>query len=133
MYPPYKITKQSISLIADISQLLGIKALQISNKYVEIMRREYDKRRKYIVPRLNKMGLKTAMPYGAFYAFANISHLSNNSYKFARELLTKAKVAVVPGTEFGIYGEGYIRFSYATDLKLIKRGLDRIETFLNKY
>ena len=56
-----------------ISQLLGVKALQISNKYVEHMRREYDRRRKYIVPRLNKMGLKTAMPYGAFYAFSNIT------------------------------------------------------------
>ena len=115
-----------------ISQLLGIKAMQISNKYVESMRREYDIRRKYIVKRLNDIGLRTAMPYGAFYAFSNISHLSNNSFKFAHELLTKAKVAVVPGTEFGIYGEGYIRFSYATDLELIKKGLDRIENFLKK-
>jgi aminotransferase len=115
-----------------ISQLLGVKALQISNKYVENMRKEYDRRRKYIVPRLNKMGLRTAMPYGAFYAFANIKHLSDNSYKFAKELLTKAKVAVVPGTEFGTYGEGYIRFSYATDLELIKKGLDRIENYLKK-
>ena len=115
-----------------ISQLLGVKALQISNKYVENMVKEYDRRRKYIVPRLNKMGLKTAMPYGAFYAFANIKHLNNNSYKFARELLTKAKVAVVPGIEFGTYGEGYIRFSYATDLELIKKGLDRIENYLKK-
>lgn len=115
-----------------ISQLLGIKALQISNSYVEKMRREYDRRRRYIVPRLNKMGLRTAMPYGAFYAFSNISHLSNNCYKFAKELLQKAKVAVVPGTEFGTYGEGYIRFSYATDLELIKKGLDRIENYLTK-
>ncbi|MBS3171674.1 pyridoxal phosphate-dependent aminotransferase [Candidatus Woesearchaeota archaeon] len=115
-----------------ISQLLGVKALQISNKYVEHMRREYDRRRKYIVPRLNKMGLKTAMPYGAFYAFSNIKHLSNNSYKFAKEILEKTKVAVVPGTEFGSYGEGYIRFSYATDLNFIKKGLDRIENYLKK-
>ena len=116
-----------------ISQLLGIKALQIPDKYVENMRLEYDKRRKYIVNRLNNLGLKTTMPCGAFYAFSNIKHLSNNSYNFAKELLTKAKVAVVPGTEFGTYGEGYIRFSYATDLKLIKEGLDRIEKFLKRY
>ena len=116
-----------------ISQLLGVKALQIPNKYVENMRLEYDGRRKYIVKRLNDLGLRTTMPYGAFYAFSNIKHLSNNSYNFAKELLTKAKVAVVPGTEFGTYGEGYIRFSYATDLKLIKEGLDRIEKFLKKY
>ncbi len=116
-----------------ISQLLGVKALQISNKYVEKMRLEYDKRRMYIVSRLNKLGLKTSTPYGAFYAFANIKHLSNNSFNFSKELLNKAKVAVIPGTEFGIYGEGYIRFSYATNLKLIKEGLDRIENFLSNY
>src|SRR3989344_851875 len=116
-----------------ISQLLGVKALQIPNKYVENMRLEYDGRRKYIVKRLNDLGLRTTMPYGAFYAFSNIKHLSNNSYNFAKELLTKAKVAVVPGTEFGTYGEGYIRFSYATDLKLIKDGLNRIEKFLKRY
>ena len=115
-----------------ISQLLGIKALQISNNYVEKMRKEYDRRRKYIVPRLNKLGLRTEMPYGAFYAFSNIRQFSNNSYKFAREILDKTKVAIVPGTEFGIYGEGYVRFSYATDLELIKKGLDRIEDYLKK-
>jgi aspartate/methionine/tyrosine aminotransferase len=111
---------------------LGIKALQISNNYIEKMRLEYDKRRKYIVKRLNDLGLKTSIPYGAFYAFSNIKHLSNNSYNFSKALLNKAKVAVVPGTEFGTYGEGYVRFSYATDLKLIKKGLDRIENFLKK-
>jgi len=116
-----------------ISQLLGIKALQISKKYTENMRIEYDRRRRYIVKRLNDLELRTVMPNGAFYAFSNIKHLRNNSFNFSKELLKKAKVAVVPGTEFGIYGEGYIRFSYATDLKLIEKGLDRIENFLKRH
>ena len=114
-----------------ISQRLGIEALKISDRYVNNMNKEYDKRRKYIVNRLNEMDLKTTMPGGTFYAFSNIKKYSNNSSKFADMLLKKAKVAVVPGTEFGRYGEGFVRFSYATDLKLIKKAMDRIEKVLN--
>ncbi|MBI2671982.1 pyridoxal phosphate-dependent aminotransferase [Candidatus Woesearchaeota archaeon] len=115
-----------------LSQLIGIKALSLPQIYIEKMRKEYDRRRKYIVKRLNEIGLKTATPNGAFYAFSNIKPFAQNSYKFANSLLTKQKVAVVPGTEFGKYGEGYIRFSYATDLKLIEKGLDKIEKFLKR-
>ena len=82
-----------------ISQLVGVKALSIANKYIEDMRKEYDRRRKFIVKRLNGIGLQTKMPYGAFYTFSNIKHLSKNSYRFAQELLNKSKVAVVPGAE----------------------------------
>jgi len=115
-----------------ISQLVGIKALQISNKYTNTMKNEYNRRRKYIVKKLNEIGLNTVMPNGAFYAFSNIKHLSKDSYKFARTLLNKAKLAVVPGREFGRYGEGYIRFSYATELSKIKIAMDRLEKFVNK-
>ncbi len=115
-----------------ISQLVGIKALSLSGKYTEMMRREYDKRRKFIVKRLNEIGLLTRMPYGAFYTFSSIKHLSKNSYNFAKDLLNKSRVAVVPGTEFGKFGEGYIRVSYATDLNKIKIAMDRIEKFVNK-
>ena len=73
------------------------------------------------------------MPNGAFYAFSNIKDYSKNSFKFAQLLLKKARVAVVPGTEFGKYGEGYIRCSYATSLPLIKKAMDRLEKFMKKY
>jgi aspartate/methionine/tyrosine aminotransferase len=96
------------------------------------MRKEYDRRRKYIVKRLNEIGLNTIIPNGAFYAFSNIKPFAKSSYKFASDLLNKQKVAVVPGTEFGKYGEGYIRFSYATDIKLIEKGLDKVEKFLRR-
>ena len=97
------------------------------------MVKEYTRRRKLILKRLNELGLPVAKPYGAFYAFPNIKNYSKNSYKFANDLLTKGKVAVIPGTEFGSYGEGYIRCSYATDYKLIEQAMDRMEKFLKKY
>ncbi len=128
-----KVHMYSTICAPTISQLLGIKALSISNKYAEMMIKEYDKRRKLIVKRLNEIGLKTPMPKGAFYAFSNIKHLSKNSLKFSNTLLKKGKLAVVPGSEFGNYGEGYIRFSYAADYNLIKKGMNRLEKFLKKY
>ena len=127
------MTKSShyVTLCApNISQLLGIKALSLPNKYTQDMVNEYDRRRKFIVKRLNEIGLRTGMPYGAFYTFSNITSFSKNSLKFSQDLLKKAKVAVVPGTEFGNHGEGYIRCSYATDIKLIAKAMDRIEKFV---
>ena len=127
------MTKSShyVTLCApNISQLLGVKALSLPNKYTQDMVNEYNRRRKFIVKRLNEIGLRTGMPYGAFYTFSNITSFSKNSLKFSQDLLKKAKVAVVPGTEFGNHGEGYIRCSYATDIKLIAKAMDRIEKFV---
>ena len=113
-----------------ISQLLGIKALSLPNYHISRMVNEYRKRRDLIVRRLNSLGLSTVMPEGAFYAFSNISHLNNNSFAFAKNLLEKAKVAAIPGREFGVHGEGYLRFSYAADIESIKKAMDLIEKFL---
>ena len=115
-----------------LSQLIARKALELPRKYIDSMVKEYDRRRKLIVQRLNEIGLRTKAPHGAFYTFSNISHISNNSLKFADRLLKEAKVAVVPGTEFGKFGEGFIRCSYATDYKLIEKAMDKIEGFLKK-
>lgn len=113
-----------------ISQKLGIKALSLSKKYTQAMVKEYDRRRRVIIPRLNEMGLSTPMPKGAFYGFANVGHINKNSKQFAFELLKKQKVAVVPGIDFGSEGEGYIRCSFATKLPVIMKALDRIEKFV---
>ncbi len=115
-----------------ISQYLGAKALTLPKRYTQMMVNEYGKRRKFIIPRLNEMGLLTPMPKGAFYAFSNIRHFSSDSRKFALQLLQKANVAVVPGTDFGTNGEGYIRFSFATEMKKIELAMERIEKFLRK-
>ncbi|HIH15550.1 MAG: aminotransferase [archaeon GW2011_AR17] len=116
-----------------LSQLLGVRALHLQAKYIEKMRREYDRRRLFLVQRLNEMGLPTVKPEGAFYTFSNISAYNKNSLAFANALLKKEKVAVVPGTEFGSAGEGYIRCSYATEYIKIEKAMHRLERFLKKH
>ncbi|MCH7568605.1 MAG: pyridoxal phosphate-dependent aminotransferase [Nanoarchaeota archaeon] len=116
-----------------VSQLVGIKALTLSDKYIKAMVKEYKRRRDMIVKRLNELDMPTPMPGGAFYAFSNIQNYSKNASKFAKMLLDKAKVAVIPGTEFGLYGEGYVRYSFATDYKNIEKAMSRIERVLGKH
>jgi aminotransferase len=116
-----------------ISQLAAIEALRGSRKYVEKMRKEYDRRRKMLVRKLNQItGFHCLKPEGAFYVFPNISDFKMKSVKFATFLLEKAKVVVIPGTEFGKYGEGYLRLSYATSYEKIEEALDRIEKAVKK-
>mgnify|MGYP001565452408 CR=1 FL=1 len=113
-----------------ISQMMGIKALTLDKKYVNQMVSEYKRRRDMIVPRLNEIGLPTLNPKGAFYTFSDITQYSNNSSKFSFELMNKAKVATIPGTEFGPFGECFIRCSFATEYHKIETALDRMEKFL---
>jgi len=113
-----------------LSQKVGIKALSLPQKYTNVMVKEYAKRRKVIVGRLNDMGLSTPNPKGAFYTFSNIG--KRNSKKFAFDLLKKHKVAVVPGIDFGSNGEGFIRCSFATKLPIIETAMDRLEKFVQR-
>ncbi len=115
-----------------ISQMVGIKALSLNKKHVNLMVEEYKRRRDLIVPRLNEMGMPTKVPQGAFYTFSDISNYSRDSSHFAQKLIKDAKVAVIPGTEFGPFGQGYIRCSFATKYEKIEEALDKIEKFLNK-
>ncbi|MEK6909192.1 MAG: pyridoxal phosphate-dependent aminotransferase [Nanoarchaeota archaeon] len=115
-----------------ISQMMGVKALSLDKKYVNSMVKEYKKRRDLIVPRLNDIGMPTLTPKGAFYTFSNISKYSKNSSLFSHKLMNEAKVAVIPGTEFGPFGEGHIRCSFATEYPKIEQALNRIEEFLRK-
>jgi len=116
-----------------ISQMLGVKALTMGNKYVKTMVEEYDRRRRMIVPRLNEIGIATPMPKGAFYAFGNITPFEKQSKKFCLKMIQKAKVAAVPGIDFGPAGEGHVRFSFATDYNKIQTALERMEKFLHNY
>jgi aminotransferase len=108
------------------SQEGGTAALQGDQTCVEEMRKEYNKRRVYLVDRLNAMGFPTVMPKGAFYAFSNITEYGTSTEVW-KLLLEKAGVATGPGAMFGEYGEGYLRLSYATSLENIKKALDNIE------
>ena len=95
------------------------------------MRKEFEKRRDEAIVRFNAIkGLSCVKPDGAFYLFVNIKELTNDSMKFCSDLLEKEGVALVPGLAFGT--EGYFRFSFATDLDTILKGIARIEKFVNE-
>jgi len=116
-----------------ISQLIAVDALKGPQKYMNNMIADYNKRRLYMYKRLNEMsGMRCIKPHGAFYAFPNIDYFGMNSLKFSEWLLKKAKVAVMPGTEFGLEGEGFIRCSYATSFDKIKTALNKMERVLSK-
>ena len=116
-----------------ISQLAALEALRRSQKCVIDMKKEYNKRRKLVIKRLKQIpGITCLIPEGAFYAFPNIKSFGLSSVKFTHFLLKKAKVLTVPGTEFGKYGEGYIRISYATSYEKIEKAFNRIEKMIRE-
>ncbi len=119
-----------------ISQLAALEALRNpeSKKSVELMRKEYEKRNKFICKRFQEIpefDLKV-QPEGAFYAFPKFDSRHGSSIQFCEWLIKKAKVVTIPGTEFGNAGEGFLRFSFATNLKLIEKGMKEIEIALKK-
>jgi aminotransferase len=112
------------------SQMAACEALQTGRKSVEEMKREYKRRREFVVDRLNAIGLDCHKPEGAFYAFPSIKKTGRKSLDFAQRLLKEQKVAVVPGTAFGNSYDDYVRMSYATSFDNLKEALKRIENFL---
>ncbi len=134
------IQSQSTSNPTSISQKAALEALRGPQDFIGTMNREFDKRRTYMVQRLNKIpGVSCLMPVGAFYAFPRVSPLFGkkagaktiaNSSDFATYLLEEAKVALVSGDAFG--ADAYIRLSYATSMENIIKGLDRIEQAVAK-
>ncbi len=114
-------------------QWAGVAALRYAQKDVERMRKTFDERRKFIIPRLRELGFGiTVEPTGAFYVLANAKNFSKDSFKFAFEILKEAKVGVTPGIDFGKNAEGYLRFSYANSLENIKEGMERIDSYIRR-
>jgi aspartate aminotransferase len=106
----------------------ALAALKGDQQTIADMREEFDLRRQYMADRLSKIpNLSIVRPFGAFYVLANIGRLGLTSQNFADRLLSKANVVVVPGIAFG--NDRTIRFSYATSLDIINRGMDRFEDF----
>ncbi|MGA6927358.1 MAG: aminotransferase class I/II-fold pyridoxal phosphate-dependent enzyme, partial [Desulfosarcina sp.] len=114
-------------------QKAGIVALKEAGSDVARMKEIYNQRRLFMIRRLKELGLGiTVSPTGAFYVFANARHISQDSYALAFDILEKACVGVTPGIDFGRYGEGYLRFSYATSMEKIAEGMDRLEAYLKE-
>jgi aspartate aminotransferase len=128
-----KLQSHATSNPTSITQKAAIEALSGSQDSVGVMLAEYRKRRAYVLDRLSKMpGVRTNAPQGAFYAYPNISvafgNGISNSFQFAEKLLAEEHVALVPGEAFGT--TEHIRISYATSMKELERGLDRLERFI---
>lgn len=116
------------SCVNAATQYAGIAALQGPQNEVDTMVSAFDERRRVIVDGLNAIpGFSCREPGGAFYAFPNISATGMDARSLQSRLLEEAGVATVAGTSFGVYGEAYLRFSYANSVENIRRALARIE------
>lgn len=112
-------------------QWAGVAALQKTSRHVEEMRRTYAERRPILIDGLRSLGFHIPVaPTGAFYVFANASHLDGDSKRLAFDLLERAAVGVTPGVDFGAGGEGFLRFSYAASESRIREGLSRLKGYL---
>ena len=125
-----KLQGQVTSNINTMTQYAAIPALNgDADETIEMMRVEFEKRKNIAVASFNDIkGLSTIDPDGAFYLFVNIQEVTNDSMKFCADLLEQKGVALVPGLAFGT--EGYVRFSFATDLATIQEGIKRIKEFV---
>ena len=128
-----RIHQYSIMSAPTTAQDAALVALQSGDPYVEEMRLEYDRRRRLLVAGLNRLGLSTFEPRGAFYAFPNIQASGMSDETFCEKLLVEEHVAVVPGNAFGPGGEGFARMCYATEYTKIEEALHRMEKFMNRY
>lgn len=125
-----KIHQYTIMCVPITSQMAACEALHSGKRSVEEMKREYKRRREFIIGRLNDLGLKCRKPEGAFYAFPSVKKTGCDALEFARRLLKEQRVAVVPGTAFGAKYKDYVRISYASSYENLKEALARIEKFL---
>lgn len=115
------------------AQRAALAALTGPQDFLVEMRAEFDRRRRYVIDRLNTIdGLSCAEPHGCFYAFVNIKALGLNAQEMARILLHHGRVVVVPGSALGQWGEGYLRLSYTVPMPRLEAALDRIEATVRR-
>jgi len=114
-------------------QHAAIEALRNGEAAVQAMVAEYDRRRRFIVDGLNRIGLPTFEPKGAFYCFPRVKDTGLSSTEFAERLLIEEKVAVVPGEAFGECGAGHVRVCYTQPMDRLEEALFRIERFIRRY
>ncbi|MED0656532.1 aminotransferase A [Anoxybacillus ayderensis] len=127
-----KVHQYNVSCATSISQKAALEALTVGINDAEEMKKQYAERMEYVYDRLCAIGFHVQKPNGAFYIFPSIATFHHSSFEFALKLAKVAKVAVVPGSAFSTYGEGYIRLSYACSIDALQKGLDRIESYVKK-
>ncbi|MCQ6275085.1 aminotransferase A [Bacillus sp. V3B] len=127
-----KVHQYNVTCATSVSQMAALEALTIGKNDALPMKEAYLERRNYVYDRLMKMGLEVQKPDGAFYFFVKIPVTQVSSFDFCLSLVKEEKVAVVPGSAFSNYGEGYFRLSFACSMELLEEGLNRIENYLKK-
>jgi len=125
-----KIHQYGILCAQTTAQDAALEALENGARDVQLMRREYELRRNFIVQSFNEIGLECFKPFGSFYVFPKITSTGLTSHEFSVRLLKEKSVAVVPGPAFGASGEGHVRACYATSLDHLKTALTRIGEFV---
>jgi aspartate aminotransferase len=128
-----RLMTNSNSCTATFTQWAGIEALEGPQDASQKMVEEFRRRRDVIVPGLNAIkGIRCAMPKGAFYVFPNVEGTGMMDKEFANYLMEDAGVAVLAGSSFGKYGQGFIRISYANSIENIEKALNNIEAAVSK-
>jgi aspartate/methionine/tyrosine aminotransferase len=134
MRPMQKIQQNLFISASSFAQWGAVAGLKETEKDVQEMREIYDRRRRFLIPKLRALGFGiTVEPTGAFYILANAKKFSKDSYRFAFDILKEAKVAVAPGIDFGTNAEGYLRFCYANSLENIEEGMNRLGEYLERF
>jgi len=132
--PMQKIQQNLFISASSFSQWGALAGLKQAGRDIERMRQTYDRRRRFLIPRLKGLGFGiTVEPTGAFYVLANAKKFSQDSYSLAFDILVKAKVGVAPGIDFGSNAEGYLRFCYANSMENIEEGMNRLQRYLEQY
>jgi aspartate/methionine/tyrosine aminotransferase len=127
--PLQKLQQNFFICANNFVQHAGVAALRGPQDHIKAMVSEYDRRRQYMLKRLNEIGLPVkSEPSGAYYVLANAKKYGRDSLGLSRDILEKAGVAVTPGIDFG--AEGYLRFSYSNNVENIKEGMDRLDNYL---
>ena len=127
-----KLHQYAIMCAPTASQFAAVEALRNGDDDIEMMKREYNRRRALIYEGLNAMGIDTFEPEGAFYIFPCVKKFGLSSEEFCQRLLQEERCAIVPGTAFGESGEGFARISYAYSTSHIKTALEKIERFIGR-
>lgn len=131
--PLWLVHQYTVACVDTFSQYVALAALRGSQTFVEEMVKEFDRRRHLVHERLNEFeGFKCQLPKGAFYAFPNIEKSGLSSEQLAELLVKQANVLTVPGSSFGVHGEGHLRLSYAAAYEKLEEALDRIQRALRK-
>ena len=128
-----KVHQYAIMCAGTAPQEAALEALRHGEEDVQYMHDDYARRRRMFVDGLNRIGLPTCEPRGAFYAFPNISATGMTDEEFAEKLLFEEQVAVVPGSSFGACGVGFVRCAYCTAYDKLEEALVRIERFLKNH